>query len=145
MKAFRFPLERALHVRRTQLEVEQSRLEILLHQREQLELQGAGILTEAASTRHAITKELLLKTHEISTVPDYQRNTKLRLARLDRQKQELMKVTQDQKRLTLEAERKVKLLEQLRDKRFSEWNSLAQKEQETFAADAYLARWAVTH
>jgi len=145
MKAFRFSLERALHVRRAQLKIEQSKLQILFQQREQLELQGATILTEAASVRRAIAQESLLKTSEICTVPDYQRSTKHRLVRLDRQKQELRKMTGEQKRLTLEAERRVKLLEHLREKRFSGWSALAQKEQETFAADAYLARWAVTH
>jgi flagellar export protein FliJ len=145
MKTFRFPLDQALHIRRAQLEIEQAKLQRLLHQRQQLEQQGAAILMEAANTRRAIATQVLLNANEIATLPDYQRGAKHRLLKLDRMKQDLLKRTQDQSRATLEAERKVKLLEKLREKRFKEWNSEMQKEQENFAADAYLSRWTVSH
>jgi hypothetical protein len=145
MKAFRFPLDRALHIRRTQLEIERAKLQKLTNDREQLELQATELLLESVNTRRTILTQGLVTAGEISTMPDYQRNTREHLRRLDRQKQDLLKKTESQMHQAVEAERKVKLLERLRGQRFAEWNSLAQKEQENFIADAYLARWTVSH
>jgi hypothetical protein len=74
-------------------------------------------------------------------MPDYQRGIKSRLEKLRQQKQDLLKRRQEQQRLTVEAERRVKLLEKLREQRFAEWEAAMEREQESFAGDAYLARW----
>jgi len=144
VRAFRFPLDRALHIRRAQLEVEQAKLQRLMRDREQFEFQVNEIRAESSATRRLITAQLSLVPGEISTMPDYQRGAKLRLQKLEREKQELSKKTQDQQRQTIEAECKVKLLEKLRAKRFAEWETGMNKEQENFAADAHLARWSVS-
>jgi flagellar export protein FliJ len=144
VKAFHFPLDRALHIRRAQLEIEQAKHQRLMRDREQLELQVVRIQTEAAAARNAITTQALLVPGEISTMPDYLRGTKQRLVKLDHVRQELVSKMQEQKRQLLEAERRVKLLEKLRTKRLGAWEIEMHKEQETFAADAYLARWIVS-
>jgi flagellar export protein FliJ len=144
VKAFRFPLDRALHIRRAQLEVEQAKLQMLIRDRERIELRVAGILAESKATRQALTAQPLLNSGELSTMPDYQRGAKQLLQKLDHYKQDLLKRAQEQQRQTLEAERKVKLLEKLRGRRFTEWGIQADKEQENFAADAYLARWTIS-
>jgi hypothetical protein len=141
MKAFRFTLDRALHIRRSQLGIEQDKLQKFIRDREQLELQATSIRSEAAGARRLVSSQELIAAEEISTVPDYQRSAKHRLLKLDQQKQDLLTQTQEQRRKTFEAERKVKLLEQLRDRRFAQWSSMMEKEQEAFASDAYLARW----
>jgi flagellar export protein FliJ len=145
MKTFRFTLDRALHIRRAQLEVEQARLQQLIRDREQLERHAAELAKEALLTRRLILAQPLVTAGEIATMPDYQRGAEQRLQKFDRQRQDLLKKVQDQQGRTIEAERKVKLLEKLRGQRFDEWNSLMQKEQENFAADAYLARLTTSH
>jgi predicted transcriptional regulator len=77
-------------------------------------------------------------------MPDYLRGTRQRLRKLDELRKELAKGLQEQQRQLVEAERKVKLLEKLRTKRLDEWENEMLKEQETFAADAYLARWVIS-
>jgi hypothetical protein len=144
MKAFRFPLDRALHIRRAQLEQERARHQRLIRQREQLELHATTIQQEAVTARQAIATQTLLLPGEMSTLPDYQRGAKYRLLKLDQERQTLVKKIQEQQRQTVEAERKVKLLEKLRTKRFTAWDTEMQKEQENFAADAHLARWTVS-
>jgi flagellar export protein FliJ len=144
VKAFRFPLDRALHIRRAQLEIEQAKHQRLLRDREQLELNVMKIQTETAAARNAIATQALLVPGEISTMPDYLRSTKQSLLKLDQTRQELVKKTQEHRRQLLEAERRVKLLEKLRTKRLGAWEIETQKEQETFAADAYLARWIIS-
>jgi flagellar export protein FliJ len=142
MKTFRFPLDRALHIRRTQHEVEQAKLQKLIREREQIALRTNAVRAEAANIRRTLSLQPMLAAGEVSTMPDYQRGAAQKLVKLENQKQGLSKCILDQQRLTLEAERKVKLLERLRSQRFEEWNSEMEKEQENFAADAYLARWA---
>jgi flagellar export protein FliJ len=137
MKTFRFPLDRALHIRRAQLEIEQAKLQRLTRGLEQLDVTATGIQTEAAATRQLI----IVQPGDTSTMPDYQRGIKSRLEKLRQQKQDLLKRRQEQQRLTVEAERRVKLLEKLREQRFAEWEAAMEREQESFAGDAYLARW----
>jgi flagellar export protein FliJ len=144
VKAFRFPLDRALHIRRAQFEIEQAKLQLMTREREQLEIKVTEIVTEAATARRTLATQALLVPGEISTMPDYQRGTKQMLLKLEQQKVDLARRSQEQKRQTLEAERKVKLLEKLREKRFDEWETQMEKDQEAFTADAYLARWTVS-
>jgi hypothetical protein len=141
VKSFRFPLDRALHIRRAQLEIEQAKLQRLVRDREQLESQAQDIRNESSATRKALTTQSLFAAGEIATMPDYQRGAKLRLHKLEQQKNALIGKAQEQRRVTIEAERKVKLLEKLRSKRLGEWQTGMNNEQENFAADAYLARW----
>jgi flagellar export protein FliJ len=144
VKAFRFPLDRALHIRRAQFEIEQAKLQLMTREREQLEIKVTEIVTEAATARRTLATQALLVPGEISTMPDYQRGTKQMLLKLEQQKVDLARRSQEQKRQTLEAERRVKLLEKLREKRFGEWETQMEKDQEAFTADAYLARWTVS-
>jgi flagellar export protein FliJ len=144
VRAFRFPLDRALHIRRAQSGIEQARLQRLLHDREQVERQAAQTLADSAAIRIALTAQPLLASSEISTIPDYQRGARVNLDRLDHRRQQLQQRIQEQKKALAEAERKVKLLEKLRARRFAEWEAQIQKELDNFAADAYLARWTVS-
>jgi flagellar protein FliJ len=144
VKVFHFSLDRALHIRRAQFEVERVKYQRLERDREQLEAQVTAIQVEAAHARSAIVARTHLLPGEISTMPDYLRGTKQRLSKLDELRKDLARRLQEQQRQLVEAERKVKLLEKLRTKRFGEWQTEMQKEQETFAADAYLARWTIS-
>ena len=142
MKAFQFPLDRALKIRRIQQEIERGKLQTLTRDREQLDLSANAVRAEAANTRSALSDQPVLPAIEMSTMPDYQRGAAQRIVKLQLQKQDLLRQIVDQQNLTLEADRKVKLMERLRSQRLAEWESQVQKEQENFAADAYLARWA---
>jgi len=141
MKAFRFPLDRALHLRRLQLELEQAKLQQLARDRDQLDLRATAIRSDAARTRAASTSQPQISSIELAALPGYQTGVRNRLSKLDGQKRDILKRIEDQRRVTLEAERKVKLLEQLREKRYADWSALMNREQEAFAAEAYLARW----
>ena len=46
-----------------------------------------------------------------------------------------------QQREMLEARRRVRLIEKLKDKQFQAWKSEADREQENLSAELYLARW----
>jgi hypothetical protein len=45
----------------------------------------------------------------------------------------------------LEARRRCRLIERLKERRWTEWRSAAEKELDELAADSYLAQWARRH
>ena len=144
MKAFLFPLDRALHIRRAQFEIEQARLQRLMREREELEQRTTEVIDEAAAARRGITSQTPLIPGEISTVSDYQRDVRQQLHKMAQQMCELDVAVIKQREQAMESERKVKLLEKLRAKRLDAWEIQMEKDQENFSADAYLARWTVS-
>jgi hypothetical protein len=50
---------------------------------------------------------------------------------------------EEQRKVMLEARRKLRLLEKLKERRYAEWSAAAAKELEEMASESYLARWAV--
>ena len=46
-----------------------------------------------------------------------------------------------QRQTMLEARRRYRLLERLRDRRWEEWRAAASRELENFASESYLAQW----
>ena len=96
-------------------------------------------------TRRWVSNNTPMESTTISTMNDFQRQAKILIQRMDRQKAELTGQGETQKLKVIEYQRRVKLLEKLRGKRLSEWEAAMQNEQETFASDAFLARWSVQH
>jgi hypothetical protein len=47
----------------------------------------------------------------------------------------------EQQKLMLEARRRCRLLERLKERRFTEWTATRDREVEEIAAESYLARW----
>lgn len=141
MKAFRFPLERVLHWRKTQLELERAVMERLTQRRVELEaalkLNAANRVDAERSIAHAGG----VTSSDIQTLSAYQaRATREKAALLERA-QTLQRETAAQMAKTMETQRRVKLLERLRGKRLDEWTSTMDAEQERFAAEAWLGRW----
>jgi phage shock protein A len=94
-----------------------------------------------AAEAHGLLLSRSVVSDVISTMPDFQRGTRQRLEKIDVRKRDLTRQIHEQTSKTIEAQRKVKLLEKLRTRRYAEWLALTQKDQENFAAEAFLARW----
>jgi flagellar export protein FliJ len=145
MKAFRFPLDRALHLRRMQLEMEQVKLQQIQSEVLRIGNSVAALEQFGVETRKWISGNASLDSGNICTVSDFQQRSRQVVVAMERRTSDLQTQAEAQKAKALEARRKVKLLETLRESRQVEWLSEVDREQETFAADAYLARWSATH
>jgi flagellar export protein FliJ len=145
MKAFRFPLDRALHLRRMQLEIEQVRLQQIQAEILRIHNSVAALEQFGVETRNWISGNRSLDSGSICTVADFQQRSRQVVLAMAHRTRDLRGQAEAQKARTLEARRRVKLLEILRESRYAEWLSEADREQETFAAEAFLARWSVTH
>jgi len=141
MKAFQFRLQRVLEWRR------------LLLEREEIELQHQlAALAEIDRARQAILGAKDRAEAEMRALPDLsgadlaaldafrdlveKRVAEIALQRADREKQ-----VAAQRAAMLEARRRYRLLERLKERRLEEWRAAGEKELENLAADAYTAQW----
>ena len=141
MKAFQFPLEKALDWRRVQLELEEARYKQQLAtlaalDRERAEVAAAGSLAEtqvrewnpvAAGDLTALASFRLYVKAQETGIAARRREAELKLA--------------EQQKLMLEARRRCRLLERLKERRRAEWAIARDRELEEVAAESYLARW----
>ena len=145
MKAFRFPLERALEVRRMQLELEQARLERIQQEFSRVSAAESSLQKFGTATRQWIADSTPLESTTISTMNDFQRQAKTLMLRMEHQKAEIATKSTTQQVKVVDFQRRVKLLEKLRGRRLHAWETAVQKDQESFAADAFLTRWSNQH
>ena len=145
MKKFSFRLEQVRHWRESQRDQEEARLQALFAELNQLERARAELGNAAAKAEQAVRPTpdaLLAPIHELQALDsyrDYVRRERRRLAGL---RAPLQARIATQRRALVEAERKVKVLDLLRDERLEEWKKELDKEQEDLVAELVVARWA---
>lgn len=141
MKAFRFPLERVLQWRRTQLELERAAMQHLVQRKLELDSAVQAIAASRTVAELAIAHASSLDSRELQTLSAYQnRTTREKRSLLERRPQLDREVATQLVKIT-EAQRRVKLLERLREQRLQEWTGEMAKEQEQFATEAWLGQW----
>lgn len=79
---------------------------------------------------------------DLASLSNYRQHVQRLSKELSRAQQALDAHMHRQKAVVIESERKVRLLEKLRDKRLTAWQSACDRELEELAADSYLARLA---
>jgi len=140
MQRFQFSPERTLAVRRLQREQERAALLKCHAERAAIARQEQAIRAERQSVEEAIARSLTIDASQVGTLAGWQARVRAALthiAGMIRQADE--RIAQQQARLQ-EAERRVKLLERLRERRLAAWQTEADREREALAAEAYLAR-----
>ena len=130
MKAFRFRLERVLDWRRTELGLEESRLKqihaaITALDRERAELESAATAARSQIARRESLDALDL--HALSAFRESVDTQRQRLAGKRRQREAEI-VTQQQK--LMEARRRCRLLDNLRERRMAEWKYQTRRQEE---------------
>jgi flagellar export protein FliJ len=140
MKAFAFPLGRILEYRRQQAGVEQTRLETLLSQVRQLDEQIALLAGQKAQLRDDVRSGDLASGDELAAASRFEAFLGRQTTQVEKRKAEVQVSCENQRRVAVEAQRKVKLLERLRDRRMTEWTSACDRELEEIAAESHLAR-----
>jgi hypothetical protein len=142
MTAFRFPLQKALDWRRTQLELAEARLREQLAalaaiDRARLELQATGRRTEVE-----VRAFQPLAGGDLSALGSFRLLVKMRERELAARRVECQKELSVRQAALREARRSSRLLERLKERRWAEWQAARDRELEELAADSYLAQWA---
>ena len=141
MQSFHFRLEKVLAWRRTELELEQYKMRLLCVELEQIEQSRARLTAERVVAHHEILRARRIDGADLNAHA-------ARLVHFDGQDRVLLRRRGEQEQLIakaherlLEAQRRLRLLEKLRANRHAQWRTELNREIETFAAEAHLARW----
>jgi hypothetical protein len=141
MNSFRFPLQKALDWRHIQLELEEARYkqqaaELGALDRLRAEVEASGIRVEIEV--RAWDK---LGGSDLAALDQFRLRLKKERARIADQRTAAARKVLEQQDKMMEARRRYRLLERLRDRRLTEWQSAHDKELESIATESYLARW----
>lgn len=139
MKAFSFRLEKALDWRRLQLELEENRYRRQAAALADLDRARADLEASAIRAEVQVRTWTPLTGGDLATLARFReyvshagRTLEVRRAACEHQLQEQQKVM-------LEARRRCRLLERLRERRWEQWRADCDRELEHFAAECFLA------
>jgi hypothetical protein len=141
MNAFRFRLDRVLEWRRTQLELEENNFRretaaLAALDRVRAELEAAGVKAEVQ-----VRQSRTITGRELAALGEFRLLVRSREADIARQRAERVKSLAAQRAVLLEAQRRCRLLERLKERRLEEWRLAGNKETEDLASETYLAQW----
>lgn len=139
MNAFRFPLERALEWRRRQLEIEENRFKQQAAALANLDRARADLESTAIRAELQVRGWAPLLGQDLTALAGFRADVKTKEEALAGRRAECQRQLEAQQRLMLEARRRYRLLEKLRERRWQEWRAAADREIEQFAAENYLA------
>ncbi|HEX3876876.1 MAG TPA: hypothetical protein VHW24_07820 [Bryobacteraceae bacterium] len=141
MKAFRFPLQKALELRSKQLEIEEIKFQqataALASVNRDLEVVKASCVLAESDVRAAKGVPGL----ELAALGAYRLRSDAEFKRISMIRAQRLQAIEQQRRQVSEAQRQVKLLERLRERRLEEWRAGEAKELEEMASESYLAQW----
>jgi flagellar export protein FliJ len=140
LKRFTFRLERLLQWRTLGKEQEEGRLQALFSEAERLKAEQISLETGARSAEESVRRPDVF-TEERQALGNYRRFVANESQRLLRLHTELESRIEAQRRILVEAERKVEALKRMRDDKKAEWRCQMDKEQGDFVDGLVVARW----
>ena len=141
MRNFRFSLERVLSWRRTELQAEEARLAALFAERSRLDTARAEIRAARDGAGNRLLQAEAVDGIELESLEGYRRRMEKELIAMDRRRAQSAEAILKQRATVVDAHRRVRLLEKLKDRRLGEWRLDWQRENENLASESFLARW----
>ena len=141
MTRFHFQLQKVLDWRRTQLELEEARFRqaaeaVAAVDRARAELEAAAVKTEVEVRRWDRVGGC-----DLHALGDYRLHVHAREQALAARRVECSRQAAAQETVMLEARRRCRLLERLRERRLAEWRTAQDRELDALASECYLAQW----
>jgi len=141
MTNFRFPLQKALEWRQTQLELAEARfqqqaaaLAALDHARAEMEASGIRAEVEVRRWNPLLGSDL-------TALGSFRLRVQAQERKIAAQRVECAKQLESRQAAMLEARRRCRLLERLKERRLAEWTAARDRELEEVASEAFLAGW----
>ena len=141
MKAFQFPLEKALDWRRVQLALEEARYKQQVASLAGLDRQRAEVEASGIRAEIQVREWSPVVAGDLSALGNFRLYVKSQESEIARRRFQAAQKLAEQQKLMLEARRRCRLLERLKDRRLTEWTAGRDREVEEIAAESYLARW----
>jgi hypothetical protein len=139
MKKFEFRLDAALRWRNTQLQLERARLQKLLGEEQRLKCDLQHLADERQAALSDLQTSEHLRSFDLRVLSVYLVGAEARAHLLREQVEKCAGIIQQQRQRLLEAERNVRLLEKLKESRYSEWKHAFDQEIELGAEESWLA------
>ena len=139
MKAFRFPLERALDWRRVQLELEENRFQRQAAVLAELDRIRAELEAAALGAELQVRAWTPLSGRDLSSLSGFRRHVENEERTLAARRAQSQRELAEQEARMLEARRRCRLLEKLRERQWAEWQAAGDRELEQFATESFLA------
>jgi hypothetical protein len=138
---FQFPLQKVLDWRRTQLEIEEGKFRqrveaVAAVDRARAELEAGAVHTECEVRRWDP-----VDGGDLRALGEYRAGVRASEARLTAERAERARALAAQQAAMLEARRRFRLLERLRERRVAEWKSACDRELDEIASESFLAQW----
>ena len=141
MNAFQFPLQRVLDWRRTQLELEEVQLRRQRSVLVALEARQAQLAASGSDAERQIREWSPVAAGELEALGGFRLRVRDQQRDMAAARVECVQQLDRQEARMLDARRRLRLLERLKERRFSEWRAARDKELEELAAESYLAKW----
>ena len=145
LKKFNFRLEQVRRWRESQRDAEEARLQALFAELNQLERARVALGNAAAEADQAVRPgpdAPLPPMQELQALDSYRGYIRRECHRLASLRPPLEARIATQRRALTEAERKMAVLDLLREEKLEEWKKELDKEQEDLVAELVVARWA---
>jgi hypothetical protein len=141
MTSFRFPLQRVLDWRKTQLELEEVRFKQQLMALAELDQTRAELEAAGMQAEKQVRDYGSLAGGDLAALGSFRLDLKQKDGEIAARRVTCQKSLETQQRTMLEARRGCRLLERLKDRRLAEWTSARDHELEELASESFLAKW----
>lgn len=141
METFQFRLERILSWRRKEFEAEEARLGALVAVQKGLETSRREILAAWDRAGRQLVAGGSLYGSDLAALGGFRARLERDLEANARAHREAGERVANQQAKVIEAHRRIRLLEKLRQRKIEQWRAAWDRELENFAGEAFLARW----
>ncbi len=141
MRRFQFRLDSVLSWRTVELELEKSRLERLFAERRRWDAETMALEVRGRESARLIAAKTL-DGQQLAALSNHRHYLEREAARMGAQRADCEKRIAAQQQLVVKAERAVRLLERLKERRLAEWNFDFNREMEALASETFLSKWA---
>ena len=139
MKAFQFRLDQALRWRATQADLAKAKVAAAAGQLSGLQRQLESGRIQLSGDAHDLTSRAAGLSLE--AWPAYLKKARREMTLIEKQIREADQNLGEQLRILVEANRKVRLLEKLKQSERTHWNTELDRELDKFSSEAFLARY----
>ena len=142
MTAFRFRLERVLDLRRTQFQIAESECQRAAAKLRGIQVQQAVLAARKSETRKTFARLPEVAGRELLPLPVWYKWTDAERGRLAQMEHTAAQELEKKRQALIEAQKKVRLLEKLYERRWTEWQAEFDREIEEIAEDSTSSRYA---
>jgi flagellar export protein FliJ len=141
MSGFRFSLEKALDLRRLQLQLAEARFQQQAAALLELDLNRREMRTSRTDAEAQVRDGRQSQGRDLTALGTFRVRVQGEEKDLAQRYAEGERKLEDRRAAMLEARRRCRLLERLKERRSSEWNAARGREIEELAAESFLAQW----